>query len=155
MDSSNKTPVKLSRKIDLRVLHRRIFLKINTREFSKTNALDLLFLFIFLLRWINSNKFELIHLCKSMKSTLTLSINVYKAKNEQSPLHFNQQSCILRERVLLEKLRIEEIIITTIYIQGTCIIILQSFKSFQLQTFLFLLNPSISFSKLELVLIHG
>ena len=82
MDSSNKTPVKLSRKIDLRVLHRRIFLKINTREFSKTNALDLLFLFIFLLRWINSNKFELIHLCESMKSTLTLSINVYKAKNE-------------------------------------------------------------------------
>ena len=116
MDSSNKTPVKLSRKIDLRVLHRRIFLKINTREFLKTNALDLLFLFIFLLRWINSNKFELIHLCKSMKSTLTLSINVCKAKNEQSPLHFNQQSCILRERVLLEKLRIEEIILLLLYI---------------------------------------
>ena len=27
------------------------------REFSKTNALDLSFIFIFLSRWINSNKF--------------------------------------------------------------------------------------------------
>ena len=44
------------------------------REFSKTNALDLSFLFIFLSRWINSNKFELIHLRKNMKSTLILSI---------------------------------------------------------------------------------
>ena len=33
-------------------------------------------LFIFLLRWINSNKFELIHLHMNMKSTFTLSINV-------------------------------------------------------------------------------
>ena len=46
------------------------------REFSKNNSLDLSFLFIFLLRWINSNKFELIHLRKKMKSTLTVSINV-------------------------------------------------------------------------------
>ena len=46
------------------------------REFSKNNSPDLSFLFIFLLRWINSNKFELIHLRKKMKSTLTVSINV-------------------------------------------------------------------------------
>ena len=46
------------------------------REFSKNNSLDLSFLFIFLLSWINSNKFELIHLRKKMKSTLTVSINV-------------------------------------------------------------------------------
>ena len=46
------------------------------REFSKISALNLLFLFIFLSRWINSNKLELIHLYKNMKSTLTLSINV-------------------------------------------------------------------------------
>ena len=74
------------------VLHGRIFMKINKinthmlywhysfvyaeREFSKTKTLNLSFLFIFLLRWINSNKFELIHLHKNIKSTLTLSINV-------------------------------------------------------------------------------
>ena len=68
MDSSNKTTVKKNRfKVGL---HRRIFLKINTtfnthmlyqhysyvytdKEFSKTNALDLSFLFVFLLGWIN------------------------------------------------------------------------------------------------------
>ena len=50
------------------------------REFSKNNSLDLSFLFIFLLGWINSNKFELIHLCKKMKSTLTLSINVINVR---------------------------------------------------------------------------
>ena len=32
---------------------------------------------------------------------------------------------------------------------------MQSFKSFELQTFFFFSNPSISFSKLELLLIHG
>ena len=46
------------------------------KEFSKTSALDLLFLFIFFLRLIYSSKFELIHLHKNMKSTLILSINV-------------------------------------------------------------------------------
>ena len=46
------------------------------REFSKTSSLDLPFLFIQLSSWINLNKFELIHLLKSMKSTLILSINV-------------------------------------------------------------------------------
>ena len=46
------------------------------REFSKTNVLDLLFLFIFLSRCINSNNFELIHPRKNIKNTLTLSINV-------------------------------------------------------------------------------
>ena len=46
------------------------------REFLKAKALDLSFLSIILSRWINSNKFELIHLCKNMKSTLSLSINV-------------------------------------------------------------------------------
>ena len=50
------------------------------REFSKNNSLDLSFLFIFLLGWINSNKFELIHLRKKMKSTLTLSINVINVR---------------------------------------------------------------------------
>ena len=42
-------------------------------EFSKTSTLDLSFLFIFLLKWINSNKFELIHLPKNIKSILTLT----------------------------------------------------------------------------------
>ena len=37
--------------------------------------LDLLFLFVLLSRWINSNKFE-IHLHKNMNNTLTFSINV-------------------------------------------------------------------------------
>ena len=46
------------------------------REISKTNGLDLSFLFIFLSRWINSNKFKLIHLHKKLKSILTLNINV-------------------------------------------------------------------------------
>ena len=45
-------------------------------EFSKTNELDLLFLFMFLLRWVNSVKIELLHIHKNMKITLTLSINV-------------------------------------------------------------------------------
>ena len=73
-------------------LHRRIIMKdnkINTnmsyyhysfvykkRGFSKINALDLSFLFIFISRWITSNKFELIHHYKNMKSTTTLSITV-------------------------------------------------------------------------------
>ena len=66
------------------------------REFSKTNALDLSLLFIFLSRWINSNKFELIHLRKNMKSTLTLSINVR--------LKVTRVFCILISRVIdLEK----------------------------------------------------
>ena len=38
--------------------------------------LDLSLLFIFLSRWINSNKFDLIHLRKNMKNTLTLRIDV-------------------------------------------------------------------------------
>ena len=46
------------------------------REISKTNGLDLSFLFIFLSRWINSNKFKLIHLHQKLKSILTLNINV-------------------------------------------------------------------------------
>ena len=45
-------------------------------KFSKTNALHLLFLFIFLSRWVNSNKFELIHLHKKIKIILTLNINI-------------------------------------------------------------------------------
>ena len=90
MRTSKKTTIKLSRKYRFKGgLHGRIFLKINTifnahmlyyqysfmyveREFSKTNVLNLFFLLIFLLRWINSNKFELIHLHKSMKHTPSL-----------------------------------------------------------------------------------
>ena len=74
------------------------------REFLKTNALDLSFLFIFLSRWINSNKFELIQRCKNMKNTLTVSINVkLKVTRVLGRLHFNKQSRRLRERVLLKK----------------------------------------------------
>ena len=43
---------------------------------KKSNMLNLFFPFIFLLRWIKSNKFDLIHLSKNMESNLTLSINV-------------------------------------------------------------------------------
>ena len=75
MDSSKKTTVKLSKKNRFKgSLQGRIFLKINTeREFSKINTLDFSFLFVFLSRWINSNKFELIQLRKNMKNTFTLS----------------------------------------------------------------------------------
>ena len=62
------------------------------REFSKTNALNLSFLFIFLSTWINSSKFELIHLRKNMKNTLTLSINVR--------LKVTTVLCILISRVI-------------------------------------------------------
>ena len=47
-----------------------LFFRDAEREFSKTNPLDLSLLFIFLSRWINSNKFELIHIHKNIKSTL-------------------------------------------------------------------------------------
>ena len=74
-------------------LHVKIIKKINTifntsllyyhypylyieREFLETNVMDLSFLFIFLSRWINSNKLELTHLHKNMKNTLTLNFNV-------------------------------------------------------------------------------
>ena len=93
MDSSKKTLVKLSIKIDLRgvymeeYLWRLILFLIHTlilavlfhvywKRIFKNQLVNLLFLFIFMLRWINSNKFELIHLCENLKSTLTLSINV-------------------------------------------------------------------------------
>ena len=55
-------------------LHGGIFMKINSdfvyteREFSKINTFDLSFLFIFLSRWINSNKFEIIHIHKNMET---------------------------------------------------------------------------------------
>ena len=62
------------------------------REFSKTNVLDLSFLFIFLSRCINSNNFELIHLQKNIKNTLTLSINVR--------LKVTRVLCILISRVI-------------------------------------------------------
>ena len=66
------------------------------REFSKTNVLELLFLFIFLLSWTNSNKFKLIQLHKNMKNNLTLSINE-RVKVTRVP-------CILISRVIdLEK----------------------------------------------------
>ena len=52
--------------------------------------LDLSFLFMYVLRWINSNKFELIHLHKNMKNTLTLTINVMlKVTKTLGLLHFN------------------------------------------------------------------
>ena len=93
MDSSKKTLVKLSIKIDLRgvymeeYLWRLILFLIHTfilavlfhvywKRIFKNQLVNLLFLFIFMPRWINSNKFELIHLCENLKSTLTLSINV-------------------------------------------------------------------------------
>ena len=57
------------------MLYWQYFFVYTERGFSKTNALDLSFLFVFLSWWINSKKFELIHLCKNMKNTLTLSIN--------------------------------------------------------------------------------
>ena len=57
------------------------------------------------------------------------------------------------ERVLLIKLCIEQKhSIISIYVKDTCNIILQSFESFQLQTFLF--NHLMSFSNLEFLLIH-
>ena len=66
------------------------------REFSKTNVFELLFLFIFLLRWTNSNKFKLIQLHKNMKNNLTLSIN--------ERLKVTRVLCILISRVIdLEK----------------------------------------------------
>ena len=110
MDSSKEDYSQTIKKnIFKRRLHGRIFLKINTtfnthmlyqqysivhteREFSKTNALGFSFLFIFLSRWINSNKFELIHLRKNMKSTLTLSINIR--------LKVTRVLCILIGRVI-------------------------------------------------------
>ena len=62
------------------------------RELLKTNTLDLLLLFIFLSRCIDSNKFELIHHHKIMQSTLTLSINV--------GLKVTRVSCILNSSVI-------------------------------------------------------
>ena len=80
MDSSKKTTVKLSRKIDLRGSQGRIFLKINTtfnthvilavffrvysRRIFKNQRVES---FIFLWRWINSNTFELIDLHNNIK----------------------------------------------------------------------------------------
>ena len=66
------------------------------REFSKTNALERLFLFIFLSRWTNSNKFKLIRPHKIMKNAVTLSIN--------ERLKVTRVLCILISRVIdLEK----------------------------------------------------
>ena len=115
------------------------------REFSKTNVLDLSFLFIFLLRYINSNKFELIHPWKNIKNTLTLSNNVR--------LKMTRVLCILISRVINWErefyFKNYELMKTFCYYYlylRKCYIILQSFKSFQLKTFLFILNSSISFS---------
>ena len=58
------------------MLYQHYFFMYTEREFPKISALNLLFLFIFLSRWINSKKLELVHLHKNMKSTLTSSINV-------------------------------------------------------------------------------
>ena len=106
MDSSKKTTVKLSRKIDLRGVYMDEYnTSINTnmlyyqhsfvytkREFSKTKALDLSFLFVLFSRWINSNKFALIHLRWNMKNILTLSIKVR--------LKVTRVLCILISRVI-------------------------------------------------------
>ena len=44
--------------------------------------------------------------------------------------------------------------ITTIYVWDMCNITLQSFKSFQIHSFLSFYNPLMSFSKVEILLIH-
>ena len=61
-------------KINTNMLYYHYSFVYKKRGFSKINALDLSFLFIFMSRWINSNKFELIHHYKNMKTTATLSI---------------------------------------------------------------------------------
>ena len=60
----------------IHIYYTSIILCVYWRRIFKTNALDLSLRFIFLSRWINSNKFELIQLHKNMESTLALSINV-------------------------------------------------------------------------------
>ena len=60
----------------IHIYYTSIILCVYWRRIFKTSALDLSLRFIFLSRWINSNKFELIQLHKNMKSTLALSINV-------------------------------------------------------------------------------
>ena len=53
-----------------------LFLRVYWKRIFKNQHIGFLFLFIFLSRWINWNKFKLIHLHKNMKSTQALSFNV-------------------------------------------------------------------------------
>ena len=78
MDSSKKTTVKLSRKVDLKGVYTvhtcytsSILSGILKENFQK--PVHWIFCFFSYSCWI---KFELIHFCKNVKSTLTLSINI-------------------------------------------------------------------------------
>ena len=110
MDSSKKTTIKLSRKIDLRVVYmeeyfwRLILPLIRTCYASSILSCILKENFQKPMRWtfrffsyprrggLIQNKFELLHLRKNMKNTLTLSIN--------ARLKVTRVFCILIGRVI-------------------------------------------------------
>ena len=90
--------------------------------------------------------------------------NIFYQKSHRQKFLFSQDSkdtCSLifvsltrKVKSLIEQNILLLLLITKTYMQDTCSIILQCFKSFQLQSFLFF-YPSISFSELELLLMRG